>query len=261
MTMDFVHAFQAEWLKRRRSLASWLVVAGSLFTPAIIIVARLVRHEQLQQIYSASDFWRRLWNNSWESMAIFFLPMGAILATSLITQIEFKNNGWKQVHSLPLSLATIYFSKLAVIVLMVVQFFVLFNVAIYGSAVIPYALVSGVPYPPGPLPLSKFLEDDLLFLVDCLPIVGAQYLMSVRFRNFLVPVGIGFLAWVGALGALRWEFGYLFPYTYCMLNYLKDNPDSKAAIPAMNIHWLAIGYFAFFTLIGFILFATKKEKG
>lgn len=261
MSNAFVHAFAAEWLKKRRSLASWLVIAGSLFTPAIVIVARLARQRQLPQIYSADGFWPQLWTSSWESMAIFFLPIGAILATSLVAQIEFKNNAWKQVHALPISLATIFFAKLAVVIAMMVQFFLLFNVAMYLAGLIPCLIVRGVPYPHGPIPLRHFLREDLLFFLDCLPIVGAQYLLSVRFKNFLVPVGVGFLAWVGALAALPWKFGYVIPYTYCMLNYLKDDPKGKAIIPDVNIHLLALGYFCLFAILGFGLFATKPEKG
>lgn len=92
MNGTFFRAFASEWLKRKRSLASWLVVAGSVFTPAIVTVARLTHYGQLPRIYSAEGFWAELWKSSWESMAIFFLPMGAILASSLIAQIEFKNN-------------------------------------------------------------------------------------------------------------------------------------------------------------------------
>ena len=261
MSNDFVHSFAAEWLKKKRSLASWLVLAGSLFTPAIVIAARLVRPRQLPQIYSAEGFWLQLWTSSWESMAIFFLPMGAILATSLVAQIEFKNNTWKQVHVLPISRATIFFAKLAVVIVMLVQFFALFNCAMFLSGVIPCLLVRGVPYPSVPIPYRYFLTENLLFFLDCLPIVAAQYLLSVRFKNFLVPVGVGFLAWVGALAALPWKFGYVIPYTYCMLNYLKDAPKGKALIPDANIHLLALGYFAFFALLGFGLFATRPEKG
>jgi lantibiotic transport system permease protein len=261
MSSTFVHVFQGEWLKKKRSFASWLVIAGSFFTPAIVLVARLVRHDGLPKLYSADGFWNQLWRSSWESMAIFFLPMGAILAASLIAQIEFRNNAWKQVHTLPLGLPTIFFSKFAVVVLMMLQFFVLFDVAIYLSAAVPWLLVSGVPYPADPIPWTHFVEDDMLYFVDCLPIIAAQYALSLRFGNFLVPIGAGFLAWVGALGALPWKFAYLIPYTYCMLNYLKDDPSKKAAIPPVNFHWLAIGWFIIFTMIGYLLFAKKAEKG
>jgi hypothetical protein len=257
----FVHAFQAEWLKKKRSLASWLVVVGGVFTPVVVILARLIYRERLPQLYAADGFWTLLWKNSWESMSIFFLPMAAILATSLITQIEFKNNGWKQVHALPIGLATIFFSKLAVVLLMLAQFLLVFNAAIYMSAVVPYLLVSGVPYPKNPIPFLHFLREDLLYFVDILPMVAAQYLISLRFKNFLVPVGVGFVAWVLALGVLRWKFGYLVPYTYCMFNFLKNEPVTKAVMPTVNFHWFAAGYFVVFTVLGFVLFATKGEKG
>jgi hypothetical protein len=261
MSVAFVYAFQGEWLKKKRSLASWLVIVGSFFTPALVIVARLVNHDRLQAIYAADHFWPQLWKASWESMAVFFLPMGAILATSLVTQIEFRSNSWKQVHVLPVSLATIFSAKLAVVILMMVQFFVLFNVAVYLSAVLPPILAGGVPFPKNPIPFARFLRDDLLYFAACLPIVAAQYLLSLRFKNFLVPVGVGFLTWVGALAALPWKFAFLIPYTYCTLHYLEGDPRGKAAIPAVDIHLMALGYFVLFIIAGFVLFATKREKG
>jgi len=261
MTIDFIHALQSEWLKRKRSLGAWLVIAGAFFTPTVVIVARLVRHSRLPALYNADAFWTLLWRSSWQSMAIFFLPVAAILATSLVTQIEYRNNAWKQVHALPLSSATIFFSKFAVIVLMMAQFVVLFDVGIYLSALIPYLLISGVPYPPGPLPLRLFFGQTALYFVDCLPIAAAQYLLSLRFKNFLVPIGAGFLMWIGALSALSWKSGFVIPYTYSMLDYLKDDPAGKAVIPDVNIHLVALAYFLLFTFGGYCLFLFKGEKG
>ena len=259
--MSFIHSFKSEWLKKRRSLASWLVIIGGFFTPAIVIIARITHADRLPVLYSADGFWRLHWKNCWESMAIFLLPVGVIMATSLITQIEYKNNTWKQLHTLPLTLTTIFFSKLAVIVMMMVQFFILFNVGIYLSAVIPYLLFSEVPYPKDPIPLDFFLRENGLYFIDCLPIIALQYLISLKYRNFLVPVGAGFLFWIGALGSLSWKYGYIVPYSYCMYNYLKGETVTKAAIPALNIHLLAFGYFVVITLLGYILYVTKKEKG
>ena len=261
MNLVLINSFRSEWLKKRRSLASWLVVVGGLFTPGIVIAARLVRHDRLQEIYAAANFWNSLWKSSWESMAIFFLPMGAILATSLMTQIEFKNNAWKQVHALPLSLATIYCSKLAVILVMMAQFLVIFDLGIYLSAVVPCWLIGGVPYPSTPIPYQYFLKESALFFCDSLPIVALQYLISLRFKNFLVPVGAGFVLWVGALSALPWKYGFLVPYSYCMIHYLEGAPAGKVADPAVNIHAMALGYFLLLTAVGYGLFATKKEKG
>lgn len=255
-----VRAFESEWLKTRHSLAWWLVLGGSLFTPLVIIVARLVQHERLARIYAADGFWISLWQSSWQSMAIFFLPLFTILVTSLITQIEYRNNAWKQVHALPLGLGSIFLAKLGVIVLLIVQFFMLFNVGIWLSAIVPYQLVAATPYPQGLLPFAHFLGDDLKYFVDCLPIVALQYMLGLRFRNFLVSLGIGFLMWIGALAALPWKFGYLIPYTYSMLDYLRNDPG-KAVIPTTNIHLFALGYALVFTAVGYTLFRTMKERG
>ncbi len=261
MNLSFIHSFQSEWLKTRRSLASWLVLCGAFFTPLIIIVARLVHHDTLPKLYASDGFWNQLWRNSWESMAIFLLPVGVVLATSLVAQLEFKNNTWKQLHTVPLSFTTIFFAKLSVILVMLLQFFVLFNIGIYLSALIPYLLVSGVPYPKASIPWMACLKQNGYFFLDCLPIVALQYLISMQFKNFLVPVGVGFLLWIAALGGISWKYGYWLPYTYCMFNYLKGQTGGRAIVPAMNIHLMAVGYCLLFTAVSYTLYLTKKEKG
>jgi lantibiotic transport system permease protein len=258
---DFIHSFQSEWLKKKRSLAAWIAVIGAFFTPVIVIIARLVYHDKLAVLYTNNTFWEQLWKNSWESMAIFLLPMGVILSTSLVTQLEYKNNTWKQVHTLPLNMAAIFFSKLAVIITMMLQFFVLFNAGIYLSALLPYLLISGIPYPKEPIPVMMVLKSNMYYFIDCLPIIALQYLLSLKYKNFLVPVGFGFLFLIGTLASLSWQFGYCIPYSYCMLNFLKGDGGMKTAIPGINIHALATGYFAAITAVSYVLFFTKKEKG
>lgn len=259
--IPFIHSFHSEWLKTKRSLVTWIVLVGGFFTPAIIIVARLVRSEKLAGIYGAELFWQQHWKTSWESMAIFLLPMGVILSTSLLTQLEYKNNTWKQLHTLPVRLTTIFFSKLSVIVVMMLQFFILFNIGIWLSAVIPWLLVSGVPFPKDPIPYISFLKDNLFYFIDCLPIVALQYLISLKYKNFLVPVGTGFLIWVASISALSWKYGYTIPYTYCMYNYLKSGVQSRAATPAVDIHLMALGYFVMITMASYLLYVTSKDKG
>lgn len=258
---EFIDAFVCEWLKKRRSLAAWLVAGGAFFTPAIITVVRLVRHAQLPVLYADPLFWTSLWNSAWESMAIFFVPMAAILATSLVVQIEVRNNTWKQVHALPLHAATIFFAKLAVIVLMLAQFFALFVVGVWLSALLPSLLIGGVPFPSAPLPLGEFAADTALYFLDCLPIIAAQYLMSLRVNHFLVPIGIGFLAWIGTLAALSWRHANLVPYAYTMLDYLKDNPAARTAVSTSGMHLYAVAWFTLFTAAGYVLFVTKANKG
>lgn len=247
----FFHVFHSEWLKRKRSYASALVLGGSLFTPAIVILVRLLHRKGLPALYAADAFWPALWKSCWESMAVFFLPLGAILAVSLIAQIEFKSNGWKQVHTLPVSAAAIFTAKLAVILVMMVQFLLLFNAGIYAAGMLPAALLAGVPYPKGTFLSLPLLRENALYFLDALPIVAAQYLMALRSHNFLVPIGIGFMAWVAALAAVASKAATWWPYSYTSIHYLRGGES----------HWLAAGFFVALTIAGYVLFATRAEKG
>lgn len=261
MTATFLVAFQSEWLKRRRSFASSMVIAGSLFTPAIVAVVRLFHYRGLPRLYAQDGFWQALWHDSWESMAIFFLPLGAILATSLVTQIEFKSNAWKQVHTLPMSMAVVFLAKLGVILVMLLQFLALFTAGIYLSAMIPMLLVPGVPHPKGSFAALPLLRENALYFVDCLPIIGAQYVISLRSNNALVPIGAGFMAWVAALAAVSSKHAIWWPYAYTIVHYLQGTPKGKVFAANTTFHWLAALSFALMTILGYVLFVTNKEKG
>jgi lantibiotic transport system permease protein len=257
----FVYAFRSEWLKRRRSAASLLLLGGSLFTPAIIAAVRLLHYRTLPAIYSADAFWANLWHSSWESMAVFFLPMMAVLATSLVAQIEFRSNAWKQVHTLPMSAAVLFLAKLGVILVMLAQFLAMFTAGTYLSGMAPSLLVPGVPHPKGSFLSLPLLRDTSAYFVDALPIVAAQYALALRVNNVFVPLGIGFMAWVSALASASSRFAIWWPYSYTTINYIKDSPKHAALAAHTELHWLALGFFVLLTITGYILFATKKDKG
>jgi hypothetical protein len=254
-------AFRSEWLKRRRSFASTLVLAGSLFTPAVILVVRLIHPRDLPAVYAAPAFWATLWRDAWESMAIFFLPLAAIMATSLVTHLEFRGNAWKQVHTLPLHPWVIFVSKLLVIVVMVGEFLLLFNAGLLVAAVVPSLLVPGVPWPQGSLWSLPLLGDNARYLLDCLPVIAAQYLLALRISNVLVPIGAGFLAWVGALATVSSKVAIWWPYAYTIVEYLKDKPKGAHLLAHTEIHALAAAAALLLAVAGYVAFTTNPRKG
>lgn len=258
--MTFINSFQSEWLKRKRSLAAWLVLVGAFFTPSIILLVRIKNRAALPALNRADDFWHRLWTTTWESMAVLLLPVGIILATGLIAQLEYKNNAWKQLHTTPQGYTTIFFAKLSVVLLMMVELFILFNVGMYLSAVIPSIIFSDVPYPTAPIPYRYFLYGNVNYFIDCLPVLALQYLLSLQFKNFLVPIGVGFVIWVLGIGMLSWRYSYVFPYVHGGLDFLIASGHLKRELP-FNLQTLAVIYAVAFTVAGWLLYVTKKEKG
>lgn len=256
--MELIHCIQAEWLKRRRSLASWLVIIGGFFTPVILIIVKLVHHDQLKEGNQQPKFWQQHWLNSWESMAIMLLPLGIILAVSLITQLEFKNNCWKQWHTTPQHFTTMYFAKLLVLIFMLFQLFFLLNIGIYLSAVLPGLFVRGVSYPAAEIPFLLFAKHNLVFFITCLPVVALQFLTGLQFKNFMVSLGSGIALWIASIASLTWKYSYTLPYSYSSLYFFNIAGRFKHQI---NFSYWSLGWFFIFTVAGYILYITKKEKG
>ena len=260
MELSFINSFQSEWLKKKRSAAAWLTFTGGFFIPVIVLVNRFIDSSMLYAENTSPHVWETLFNRCWQFMALFLLPMGVILATSLITQLEFKNNTWKQLHTTPQRLTTIFFAKLAVIVIMMLQFFILFNIGIYLAGTVPSIFFRNAPYPGEAIPFMAVLRANSRFFLDCLPIIGLQYFISLQFRNFLVPVGAGLAMYTASMIALSWKYGYIVPYAYCALN-LNFMKNKSAINPATNIHIWATAYFVVFSILSYIFYINKKEKG
>lgn len=253
-----VNCISSEWIKKRRSFADWLVWIGAFFIPVINIIIFLVYPNQLIKLHAAGNFWEALFLRSWETMSVMLLPMGIVLAVSLITQIEFKNNTWKQVHTTPVAFTSIFFSKLMVLLFMLLQLVFLFNVGIIISAIIPVLFNSAIPFPAYNIPWEYLLIENGKFLLTCLPLLALQYLVSLQFKNFLIPIGTGLALVIGGLIALSWKYIYLIPSAYTSLHYFQSLGKN---VPGHNIPAWSAGYFLLFTFSGYMLYLFKKEKG
>jgi hypothetical protein len=92
--------------------------------------------------------------------------------------------------------------------------------------------------------------------------MALQYLICLQFKNFLVPIGVGFVIWFLGVGILSWEYSYLFPYVHGTLDFLISSGQfGKRKIPPFNIQLLAMIYFVLITSVSYVLYVVKKDKG
>jgi hypothetical protein len=250
----YLHSFESEWLKKKRTASSFLTIAGSLLIPLITIIARTDSAEGLAAANRQPHIWENLYNRNWQLMGMLLLPMGIVLATSLITQLEYRNNTWKQLFTTPQTLTTIFVAKLLVLLVMLIEFFLLFNLGIWLTGLIP-GLLLGVPYPPESIPWKAFLNGNSKFFFDCLPILALQYGISLRIRNFLVPLGVGLGLYVASMIAVHWKYGYVIPYTYCAYEFTGRTAEK------VHTHLWATGYAVLFIVLAYLFYITQKDKG
>ena len=255
---SFFRSFKSEWLKKRRSFADWLVWLGAFFIPVINTIIFIAYPNQLLKLHAAPDFWTAIFFKSWESMSMMLLPMGIVLAVSLVTQLEFKNNSWKQVHAMPVSYSSIFFSKLMVLFVMLLQLILLFNIGVLLSAIIPVLFHDSIPFPGYNIPIMSLLGENAKFFLVSIPLLSLQYLVSLQFKNFLIPIGAGLALVIGGMIALSWKYVYLVPSAYNSLFFFQSMGKTS---PQHNILLWSVSYFTLFTIMGYILYLFKKEKG
>lgn len=255
--MILINSLQSEWLKTRRSAASWLCITGGFFLPLLFMIGALKNGDTLNNAAIHGNAWMGYARHLWQFMGILLLPIGIVLAASLIAQTEYRNNTWKQLHTTPQSYTVIFTAKFITIFLMTVKFFIFFNIGMWLSAVLPSLIFDGR-LPDDPLPVDFLLRLNAKMFICCLPVIALQYLMSMLFRNFLVSIGIGMLAVVASLILIEaWEYAWISPYSYTALLVM----GAKNGVLKVNIYLVATAYFAVFLLSSFVLYRTKKAKG
>jgi len=151
-------------------------------------------------------------------MGSLILPMLIVFIAYSVNSIEHKADTWKTLFSLPISKLSVFAAKYFYaffLVFICLTLFVLFTIG-FGN------FLSVVK------PSLKFNEYHIegiltkvyikLFL-SSLGILSIQFLLSLLFRDFLKPMGIGFVATITGviLAGNSWKYAYLFPYSHPML--------------------------------------------
>lgn len=259
MTSSFLFNIKAEWLKTKRTAAMWITLLGAAFIPLISFLIYALKPEHFVKVLS-SDPWSELILQSWQSASIFLLPMYVILTTSLIVQIEYRNNTWKQVYSSPRSYADIYFSKFVVIQAMILGCFILFNIFLIIFGYATSLINANYLFTEKAIPWRRLFNLSAKLYISSLAITSIQYWLSLRLRNYIAPLGIGLGLLITGIILLQWEKIYYYPYAYTALTFFRgNNPEANPGLSKNE--WFSLGWFGIVLLLGFIDSITRKEHG
>jgi len=256
--MNLLISTRAEMIKTKRSASFWLSLLGAGVIPTLFFLVYVIEPER-----NYSQDWDRHFLQGWQAFNAFLLPMFVILICSLIPQIEYKNNAWKQVFASPQTIGNIFFSKYLIILIMITFLFVVFNIFMLLSAIIPNFFYSKFTFLTKSIDWSQVYLLNLKTFVSLLAIISIQYWLSLRFRNFIVSIGIGLALLVSALilYQFRWEHIYKVPYAMPVLT-MEGVLETRSTGPTLQNHELnSIGYFVFFTILAFLDMRFRKERG
>jgi hypothetical protein len=97
--------------------------------------------------------------------------------------------------------------------------------------------------------------------IAILSITAIQYWLSLRFKSFVAPVGIGLGLLIGALIAfgMGWEHVDKLPFAFPALT-LQSMVKGHAPLIARH-EWYSIAYTAIFLVLGYLDLRFRKERG
>ncbi|MBC8112630.1 MAG: ABC transporter permease [Verrucomicrobia bacterium] len=245
----FLRTFFTDVIKSKNTFALWLTVLGAGFIPAVLF---LIGFNKPEFVATKQNIWEIYFERGHIFSIIFFMPFFVVLVISLLVQIEHKSNTWKHLLTLPIGKAEIYFSKLLLILTMLVLCYFLFVVFLLGGG-----FLLGIVHPKLPFlsqtPNFQFItKTGIKLFVASLAITSIHYWASLRIKNQILPIGIGLIGIVSTLILNEgWKNIVYFPWAFPLLTYkFIKQPEFW-----LNHEWRSLAYFAVITLLGYLDFS------
>jgi lantibiotic transport system permease protein len=200
--------------------------------------------------------WTAIYTEEFKSLNLLVLPIFTILVCTLLPQIEFRSNTWKQVLASPQKLTQIYFSKFLLVQILLFLFLVIF---LTSAAVC--TLISGIFSPS--LQIFQYSVDWHLLLqctgrtyFSILALSVIQFILGLTIKSFIVPIAVGFILWLLGnvlLFEMHSSLAHIFPYSFSAMTVF---PKYNASFPGIEI--TSVGLSLLCLLGGYFLFAKRK---
>lgn len=213
--MNFFSVLQIELLKTKRTASFWIGIILGAFFPIMALIYRANYVDQEIGKFMGKNFWFVYFQQSFQNQSVFLIPMFAIIACTLMVQVEVKNNAWKQVFTTPVIYLNIYLSKFLVILLMTSVYFLSFSITMIATG---YILSMIEPdygaFKTNPDYANIVWQMGRIFFY-LLPILSIHFWLSLRFKNPFASIGIGLAMLIlGIFLAAGWNHTDVVPYSY-----------------------------------------------
>ena len=254
--MSFPIAFKCELLKTKRTSVVYLAMIAAVIVPFLMMLFKAEEPGEFQKL--SKDPWYMCYEDAGQPIAILFLPLFVILITSLVPQLEHRNNTWKQVLASPQTKFNIYFSKFLIIQLLILLFLVMHNLYMVLSVMGVHHLRSDIAIYDRGMNWEWFFRFNGNLYLTVLGLSAFQFWLGVRFRNFIVPLAIGFgllMAGILLVGAYKWPHGDKYPFAFSLMLYVSEFKNYAFLV------WSSIVYAVGFSVIGFWDFVRRRKIG
>ncbi|WP_257349947.1 ABC transporter permease [Pseudalkalibacillus decolorationis] len=244
--MDFINVLKMEFLKLKRSYV-WLLMCVA---PLLMVVFGAYNFVRYQDVFLQGDAvpWQKLLGQIVTFYGLLLLPLSIAVMAVWLARIEHSENNWKHLFTLPLNLKAIYLAKTIIHILLVgISMLILYLGTIIAANIVNV----------GDIPLKAMAINSLICWATCLPILALQMLLSIRFSNIGIPVGISLAASITSVVITNSAYG---KYYFWSLPSLTLMPNSEGMRNLTIPYSLSVSIIAFMCLwiIGYTLFRRQE---
>ncbi len=252
--MNLLISLRSELLKTRRTASFYLTLIGAAVGPVLYLFNVLLDEGELDG--KSKDPLNALFKILSDMNGVALFPLFIILICTLLPQIEYRNNTWKQVFASPQTKANVFLAKFMTVHLLMLLFLIATHLFMFMTIV-------AINFIKPNLELFKHPFDESIAIVNAanaylvmLAVCALQFWIGLRSRNFIVPIGIGLALWlIGTIMAVQYKSSLVnyFPYSFQgFLVSLKMKPHIN------QIVWTSLGYAILFLIAGFLDFRRRE---
>jgi hypothetical protein len=251
--MSLLISLRSELLKTQRTASFYLTLIGAAVGPVMFLLNILLDEGETDAL--KNDPLNGLFKMLSEMNAVALFPLFVILICTMLPQIEYRNNTWKQVFASPQTKLNVFLAKFMNVHLLMLVFLVATHLFMFLTVVAVNFIKPGLNLFDHPLNGSTVLINAANAYILLLAVCAIQFWLGLRFRNFIVPIGIGFALWLtGTIMAVQSKSNLVYYFPYCFHAF----PVSiKLKSQLTQVAWTSLGYALLFLVAGFFNFRRR----
>ena len=261
----FFLSLQSEFYKSRKTLGFWGAILLPLLITLFVSIGFYFNTDKL-----APNTPERLWGQfagiPLGIMGSLLLPMFIVFIGYSVNAIEHKSDTWKTLFTLPIPKWSIYSAKYFYAV-----FLILITLTLFFVLTIGFGNLLGNIQPK--LRFGGFHMENTLFQVYAKlflasqGIIAIQFLMSLLWKDFLKPMGFGFIGTITGVilaGPAHWKYAYAFPYSQPLLAIMggtsqKIRPNETPDFLTNEV-WISLGIAVVVYIAGYFIVERRSIK-
>jgi hypothetical protein len=253
--MSLAVSFRSELVKSKGTSVWYLCIVAAVLAPVFSYL-------DSTSSYMLADLKNDPWNVHLIGMGglvfnMMILPFFLMLICTLLAQLEYRNNTWKQLYVSPQSLLNVFFSKYLVLQLALLGVFILTLLFMFVSLFAVDRFETSLNLSEHQFDWKRFFIFYGRMYITVLAISAFQFWLGLRFKSFIIPIVIGislFLAATTMMEEHPWIHDNKFPYLYPLRNCFPKYPSDR-----ISVIWGSIAYTVLFLVLGFLDFNRRRS--